>query len=259
VNRLYKNSSVFAILLWHNVIGCAVFDTVSPKDFRDNSSDSKSGFVVDGSRGDASVASDAASEANALIVFDAARLDSQLDSDTVPDMGDAIAPVLDTGLSDGKLLDRPVDVMVGDHLTTVDSETTLDTGVAQDATAEAATPDAAVTEAEVPSCGGTRVFDRCWYLAPSNVSCNQHCTNHGGYNNETESYVGTPSQGGSLENCSAVLNALGRPSQVAEGTRDDIGFGCHLWQGADPWWLSSPNFDPSAAADVVSIVCACRN
>jgi hypothetical protein len=113
-------------------------------------------------------------------------------------------------------------------------------------------------EPEEASCGGTRLFDLCWYLASANVSCNQHCAKHGGYNQETARYTGTSAQGGSLAECSEILKALGRPSQVTEGERSDSGFGCHVWNSQDAWWLSSPAFDPAAAYTDVSIVCACN-
>jgi hypothetical protein len=255
-----KKISTFSLLLWYYVAGCAVFDTASPNGVNNDSSNS--GSTLDGSAADAAVS------------FDASRFDSN-----IPPFQDG-ALVSDVGLSDTEYSDHSVDVIVSDASSAADTGTTLDSATAQDAivesstaegsTSDASTPDAAIPDASTPatdaaadtgasSCAGTRLFQQCWYLASSNVSCNQYCANHGGYDTDTKNYVGTPGQGGSLNNCHDILAALGKPSEVTQGTREDPGLGCHLWQNRDAWWLSSPSFDPNAAYADVSIVCACRN
>lgn len=108
-------------------------------------------------------------------------------------------------------------------------------------------------------CDGTKVFNLCWYLTSTGVSCDQHCQNHGGFDEETASYIGTSAQGGCLENCIEVLEALGYFEDVTSGTRSDsLGFGCHVWMGSGAWWLSRPDFSPTVFGNSVKIVCACN-
>jgi hypothetical protein len=120
-----------------------------------------------------------------------------------------------------------------------------------DAGADASTP-----------CGGDRVFSLCWYLADANTSCNQECSNKGGYDARAAEYVGTPAQGGSVEECAEILTALGEPKKVVAAMRNDsYGFGCHVWSETDTYWLVNPAFSPSIAAPngtPVRIACACR-
>jgi hypothetical protein len=97
----------------------------------------------------------------------------------------------------------------------------------------------------------------CWYLTAQQVSCQQHCGSHGGYDSRTASYVGSPGQGGSLANCGQLLPPLGYPAMVTEGSRSDgKGLGCHIF-GTTNWWLDNPDFSPSASIASAKIVCAC--
>jgi hypothetical protein len=137
---------------------------------------------------------------------------------------------------------------------TEDSSDILDAEATKDAAADA------VVEDTGPACGGTLLFGLCWYLTPTETSCNQHCADRGGYNAETASYVGTSSQGGSVDDCEDILNALGHSGGVSTGSRTDgNGYGCHIWSDDNAWWLSSPDFDPSDSSSNVTMACACNN
>jgi len=116
----------------------------------------------------------------------------------------------------------------------------------------------APAEASLPACSGARVLGLCWYLGAAGESCQQTCASRGGYDSRTAGLVGPTSQGGSVDNCSAVVRALGHNTDAADGTRaDGIGIGCHLW-GADAWWLhDGSNLDPSFSAPQARIACAC--
>jgi hypothetical protein len=137
-----------------------------------------------------------------------------------------------------------------------------------DAGASAGLRDAAVADAAQPSradasstpCAGESVSGLCWYLSSNGRSCNDTCSSHGGYDPRGASFVGTDSQGGSLEECAQILRSLGRSSRVIEGMRsDDNGFGCHLWSDGSSWWLRSPQFRPDVQAEGsgIGIACAC--
>lgn len=135
---------------------------------------------------------------------------------------------------------------------------------AQDAGTDAsqdAAMDAAV-DASMPACGGERVFGLCWYLAKASTSCNQECSSKGGFDTRALQYVGTPNQGGSLDECTEILTALGHPATVIAAMRSDgQGLGCHVWGSTnDNYWLVSPPFSPSIAAPsgtAVRIACSC--
>jgi hypothetical protein len=109
-------------------------------------------------------------------------------------------------------------------------------------------------------CGGAEQFELCWYLAAADTSCNSECMDKGGFDSRALGYIGTPGQGGSLSECTQVLDALGRPGMVAEATQQ-IGLGCHVWNNGDLWWLQSPAFSVNAATPEgtgARIVCACQ-
>jgi hypothetical protein len=141
-----------------------------------------------------------------------------------------------------------------------DAEGTEDSSDIQDAEATQDAAADAVIEDTGPACGGTLLFGLCWYLTPTEISCNQHCADRGGYNAETASHVGTSGQGGSVDDCEDILNALGHSGSVSSGSRTDgNGYGCHIWSDNNAWWLSSPDFDPSDSSSNVTIACACNN
>lgn len=164
--------------------------------------------------------------------------------------------------SDGGLLENDVLVDAG-----APRDAGLDAGrdAGQDAGADGGTDaglDATVDAALPPDCAGEIVFGVCWYLAQANTSCNDSCAAHGGYDSRTASYVGTSQQGGSIEECTAIMTALGRTDTVGPARRsDDYGFGCHVWvDGNDNYWLVDPPFRPSVAAPsgtAVRLVCGC--
>lgn len=155
--------------------------------------------------------------------------------------------------------DAAVDASADAALRDAGDASRSEAGVQSDA---ASGPDAQTppVDASSSSCAGESVFGLCWYLERDGRSCNDTCSAHGGYDPRAESYVGTDSQGGSIEECAQILSALGRSSRVNEGTRsDDLGLGCHVWTDGTPWWLREPRFHPDVAApgSTIGIVCAC--
>jgi hypothetical protein len=122
----------------------------------------------------------------------------------------------------------------------------------EDAAHDATVPpsDAAVVpDVATPSCGGQLVFGLYWVLSATSQNCDQACAGRGGYDPRANAYVGTAQQGGSLDECTQVLRALGFNGTVGKGKRQDgNGFGCHVWSDGSLWWLEEPNFNPSIQA-----------
>jgi hypothetical protein len=117
------------------------------------------------------------------------------------------------------------------------------------------------SEAGTTACDGRRVFGLCWYLGPTGANCNETCLRNGGFDTRTVDYVGTSNQGGSLNECTQILRALGVTETVGEGKRSDsLGLGCHLWTDGAPWWLEDPSerFGPTEDFLGVRIACACQ-
>jgi hypothetical protein len=114
-----------------------------------------------------------------------------------------------------------------------------------------------------PACGGTVVQGSCWYLGDVGQACADVCATHAGFSLASAALVGTPAQGGSIEGCTAVLQALAAlPGLVNEGFREDgLGLGCHLFVEATgtevAWWLTSPDLSPQAFSAQSRQVCAC--
>lgn len=114
-----------------------------------------------------------------------------------------------------------------------------------------------------PPCDGVRSGGACWYLGGAGLACAEVCAGHGGFAPEGAGIVGTPAQGGSLEGCTAVLEALeALASPVTPGFRDDgLGLGCHVGAnaaaGPAAWWLSAPDLSPAAAGITIRIACSC--
>jgi hypothetical protein len=112
-----------------------------------------------------------------------------------------------------------------------------------------------------PECGtdGALLYGICWYLGSAGQDCFEVCGSHGGYDDDTPEYVGTPSQGGSVEECEAIFEALGYTDTVSPGYREDgRGLGCHRWSDGSLWWLDSPDFDPSDSMEPSQAVCGCE-
>lgn len=112
-------------------------------------------------------------------------------------------------------------------------------------------------------CGGTLLDGICWYLGALDQSCNQVCASRAGFNPAAIPVVGTPAQGGTLENCSALLQALlGNDDEaVVEGTQvAGAGVGCHLFDASagSRWWLTTPDFSPDVGIVGGQIVCGCN-
>jgi len=139
-------------------------------------------------------------------------------------------------------------------------DASIDAGV--DAGADAAVDagiDAGTDAGPPPPCAGQRLYGLCWYLAQGNTSCNDACSNHGGFDARSIGYVGTLSQGGSLSECTELMTALGRPGSVIASRRDDDnGFGCHVWSDGSRYWLrDEPAFRPTVEGPDVRSVCGC--
>jgi hypothetical protein len=113
------------------------------------------------------------------------------------------------------------------------------------------------------SCQGLPLDGICWYLGPAGESCSEVCEDRGGFNPAATAVIGTASQGGSLERCSALLEVLdGTANQdVVQGTQvAGIGVGCHVFDATAGywWWLESPDFSEDASLAGGSIVCGCN-
>jgi len=148
------------------------------------------------------------------------------------------------------------DASPGDAGVTTDAGTTADAGTGRDA--------GAGTDAGAPACAGARLFGLCWYLSAGGASCSDTCGSHGGYDNRATAYVGSSRQGGSIGECTQILNLLGKTGSVGEGMRpDDMGFGCHVWpngRAGDSWWLDEPDFSPNVSGGntQIEIACGCQ-
>jgi hypothetical protein len=114
-----------------------------------------------------------------------------------------------------------------------------------------------------PECGGALLDDICWYLGELDQTCGSVCAARGGVAPASAAWVGTPDQGGSIETCAAVLEALGESSAaLAEGFREDgLGFGCHVFVDTDgvasTWWLTAPDFSPEVSDPSARLACGC--
>jgi len=107
-------------------------------------------------------------------------------------------------------------------------------------------------------CAGVLYEQRCWYLSGPGQSCMDICAAHGGYNDETSAYVGTPIQGGAQEICQDLFHALGQKGTVQSAHRGDgIGLGCHNMDGP-LFWLDNPEFKPGSKYLMTQIVCSCN-
>lgn len=109
-------------------------------------------------------------------------------------------------------------------------------------------------------CAGIERFGICWYLGAAGASCDDTCSLHGGPSEAALARVGTSAQGGSPEECRAILIGLGQRADVVTATRpDDRGVGCHLYGFArDPYWLTRPSFETSDQLPLARIACGCQ-
>jgi hypothetical protein len=97
-------------------------------------------------------------------------------------------------------------------------------------------------------------------LTNAGNSCSNYCSSRGGYDEATESIVGTANQGGSRSKCEDIFNALGYSGGVNEGTHNSgLGVGCNLWtDNGSRWWCRHPSRDPDVGLDRLRMVCACN-
>jgi hypothetical protein len=134
--------------------------------------------------------------------------------------------------------------------------------VAVDAGVDAAPP---AVPTPPPACVGQPLGGICWYLAGDQEACADFCAAHGGFSEASLATIGTPAQGGSLEGCASVLQALeiAEGAAVVSGFREDgLGFGCHVLTDAagaptSAWWLTAPDFSPAAFGVQVRLACGC--
>ena len=160
----------------------------------------------------------------------------------------------------GGVLDRGGEADAGSARPTLPADAGA---VPADASVEPPTvPTPAEPEPE-PACAGARLGGACWYLGDAGLACDDVCASRGGFAPEAAGMVGTPAQGGSVEGCTAVLEALGALSApVTAGFRDDgLGLGCHVFTNASAataaWWLSAPDLSPAASGIAIRIACSC--
>lgn len=113
-------------------------------------------------------------------------------------------------------------------------------------------------------CAGTLSDGVCWSLGELGQSCDAVCATRGGVDARSAAWIGTPAQGGSLQVCAALLEALGAPFSTGplEGFREDaLGFGCHLFVDAagetSAWWLNAPDFSSAVSNPNARLVCGC--
>lgn len=111
------------------------------------------------------------------------------------------------------------------------------------------------------NCDGKLVGGACWYYGALNKSCDDVCTNHGGYNTATETDAGSV---GTDDQCKSVLTAVGAPDDefFTRGACPQ-GFGCmYDYSNSVRVRCAGPGAIPttSAAKDTdVLRACACNN
>lgn len=109
-------------------------------------------------------------------------------------------------------------------------------------------------------CEGASALGSCWYLGARGLSCEQACSEHGGFNPTSIALVGTRAQGGTLENCATVMSELGVRSLVVAAVRlDGVGIGCHRWASLS-YWLAADTvlYTGSSSAPLAELACACN-
>jgi hypothetical protein len=119
---------------------------------------------------------------------------------------------------------------------------------------------ASASDSSSSACGGAFVAGACWYLGAFDQSCDTVCTAHGGYSPDTELLTGATAQGGSADMCRNVFRSLGESGALTTTARGDgLGLGCHKWNNAGLYWLTSPNETSSVATTGTSAqrACAC--
>jgi hypothetical protein len=114
-------------------------------------------------------------------------------------------------------------------------------------------PDAA------PVCTGTLVGELCWHLGELGDSCVDTCASRGGYDDRGTSIIGSDAQGGSLAQCTVILETLlGEEANTNDDNSNDAGVGCHLrGDDEDRVWLEEADFAPDESDTEARIACSC--
>ena len=123
---------------------------------------------------------------------------------------------------------------------------------------------------------GTFGKTACYFLGQSGQSCDQVCSSQqtlpspsecsapltytrGGVGSSASTlpYLGTPQQGGQIDNCNELVTSFGY-ANAEGGTRNDPseGLGCHVYPPKS-WYLISPDTQNGAAAPGAERVCGC--
>jgi hypothetical protein len=170
-------------------------------------------------------------------------------SDGILDSGSGTGPF--SGTTGG---DESRETGIGGDSDSSDTETIMDLTPADEDTGQD------VDTAPRLSCaGGASYGGICWFLGEPNQNCFEVCEPFGGYHEDTPKYIGSHNQGGDFDVCYDILTALRRSGMLYGGTRDDeLGLGCHRWEGDDYWWLWEPDFDPSHKTYSAQVVCGCN-
>lgn len=131
-------------------------------------------------------------------------------------------------------------------------------GADQDAGPDAADAAPAPAPDAAPVCGGTLIDELCWHLGEAGESCNEVCAQRGGYDERGTPIIGSDNQGGSLEQCTIILEALLNEAADTNDDNDNVGLGCHLrGNDEDRVWLDEPDFSPDESSDDARIACSC--
>ncbi|MBY0415386.1 MAG: hypothetical protein K2Q18_14535 [Bdellovibrionales bacterium] len=107
---------------------------------------------------------------------------------------------------------------------------------------------------EASGCAGVNVGGYCWYYGHSGESCGTVCTNHGGYNEATETYAGVS---GTNAACTEVSDALGVPAASMIDTSCSVGYGCAYFSGFRIRCNDTVTTETASRNDI-SRVCACN-
>ncbi len=127
--------------------------------------------------------------------------------------------------------------------------------------------DAGGSDGSSPStCTGKSVGGYCWFLAPDNVSCTDHCQSEGrSYSTATRTYAGSASTASNAR-CLNVMKALGvkEYSEVSTVTILVAGLGCYLnlnglWNGIYRDIDTLDDTKSSAKSEGRRRACACKS
>jgi len=107
----------------------------------------------------------------------------------------------------------------------------------------------------IPCAAGVGVGGACWFLGTSAQSCTDVCTGHSlVYDASTASYAGS---GGTLANCEAVLNALGKSGAATAPSTGFDNLGCYFDEQMAANFRNPNQTTAGAAASFIERACAC--